>query len=72
MRAIRCVIARAIYEVECRYQGLETAVHQSRTMFYGCAVGECDYLEQVRDDGGKVITVPGESLDVKKAKAMGL
>jgi hypothetical protein len=45
---------------------------KSRTIYYGCAVGECDYLEQVRADSGEVMTLPGKWLDAKTAKEMGL
>lgn len=44
----------------------------SRTLKYWCAVGECYFCEEARDDGGEVMTLSGESLDAKRAKAMGL
>lgn len=43
----------------------------SRTLDYWCAVGECYFSEEVRGDDGEVISLPGESLDAKTAKAMG-
>lgn len=43
-----------------------------RTIYYVCAVGECYYLEQVTADSGEVMAIPGEGLDAKTAKAMGL
>ena len=44
----------------------------SRTIKHWCAVGECYFCEEARDDNGEVITFSGESLDTKTAKAMGL
>lgn len=43
-----------------------------RTAYYVCAVGECDYLEQVTAESGEVMTLPGGWLDAKTAKAIGL
>jgi hypothetical protein len=44
----------------------------TRTVYYICASGECDFWEHMKDDDGEEVILTGECLDAKDLKRMGL
>ena len=44
----------------------------SRTVYYACASGECDFWERMKDDDGDEVILPGGPLYAKELKEMGL
>jgi hypothetical protein len=44
----------------------------TRSVYYICASGECDFREHMTDDDGEEVILDGEHLDAKDLKKMGL